>query len=102
MADERVYLVAWLRSKPGKEAELEALLRGMCSPSRAEEGCVFYNLLRAAEGEKAFHFIECWKNQAALDEHRQTPHYKQFREKVQHLIAEPPGVRALQGMDTAF
>ena len=79
MADERVFLIAWLKPKPGKEDEMAELLGGMCAPSRAEEGCIFYNLYRATDEAGAFHFIECWKSQAALDAHREEPHYKVFR-----------------------
>jgi len=102
MADARVFLVAWLKPKAGKEADLAELLRGMCAPSRAEAGCVFYNLFEAAGDGGPFHFIECWRDQPALDAHRGTPHYKAFREKVGDLLAEPPGVQLLRAVDAAF
>lgn len=102
MADERVFLIAWLKPKPGKEDELAQLLGGMCAPSRAEEGCVFYNLFRSADAEGAFHFIECWRTQAALDAHREEAHYKEFRARLPELIAEPVGVKFLNAVDSTM
>ena len=100
MADERVFLIAWLKPKPGREDELAQLLEGMCAPSRAEEGCVFYNLFQSADEEGVFHFIECWKTQAALDAHREEEHYKEFRARLPDLIAEPVGVKFLNAIDS--
>ena len=59
MADERVFLIAWLKPKPGREDEMAELLRGMCAPSRAEAGCIFYNLYRATDeaGGVPFHRV---------------------------------------------
>ena len=100
MADERVFLIAWLKPKPGNEDEMAELLGGMCAPSRGEEGCIFYNLFKATDEAGAFHFIECWKSQAALDAHREEPHYKNFRAKLPDLLAEPVGVKFLEALDS--
>ena len=102
MADERVFLIAWLKPKPGREDEMAELLGGMCAPSRAEAGCIFYNLYRSTDEAGAFHFIECWKSQAALDAHREEPHYKNFREKLPDLLAEPVGVKFLEAVDSTM
>ena len=80
----------------------EALLRGMCAPSRAEEGCTFYNLFTPIDGSGSFHFIECWRDQAALDAHREMPHYKDFREKLGDLMDGPPKAHLLRTVDFAF
>ena len=74
----------------------------MCAPSRAEEGCIFYNLFKATDEAGAFHFIEYWKSQAALDAHREEPHYKNFRAKLPDLLAEPVGVKILEALDSTM
>ncbi len=76
MPDDNTIIFVTLTPKSGKEADLEALLRGMCEPSRAEGGCIAYNLYKKADGGGAFHFFEVWKTQADLDAHRLEPHYK--------------------------
>lgn len=102
MTDERVFLIAWLKPKPEKESELAELLQGMCAPSRAEAGCVFYSLFKSTDEGGAFHFIECWKTQAALDAHREEPHYKAFRAKLPDLLAEPVGAKFLNAVDSTI
>ena len=89
MSDGNVIILANLTAKAGREAELEALLRGMCAPSRAEEGCITYNLYKRAEGGSSFRLFECWRSAAALDAHRQTPHSKNFRARVADLADGP-------------
>ena len=61
MPDDNVIIFVTLTPKSGKEADLEELLRGMCGPSRAEGGCITYNLYQKADGGGAFHFFEIWK-----------------------------------------
>jgi quinol monooxygenase YgiN len=89
MSSENVIILVTLTPRPGKEADLEALLRGMCAPSRAEGGCITYNLYKRAGGGSSFHLFECWSSPAALDAHRQTPHSKNFRARVADLSDGP-------------
>ncbi len=99
MPGDNTIIFVTLTPKSGKEADLEALLRGMCEPSRAEGGCVTYNLYKKADGGGAFHFFEIWKTQADLDAHRLEPHYKNFREKLGDLVDGPPSPNFLERVD---
>ena len=98
MADDNTIIFVTLTPKSGKEADLETLLRGMCEPSRAEAGCITYNLYKKVDGG-AFHFFEIWKTQADLDAHREEPHYKNFREKLGDLVEGPPSPNFLERID---
>ena len=89
MSNENVIILVNLTPRAGREADLEGLLRGMCAPSRAEKGCITYNLYRRAEGGSSFHLFECWSSPAALDAHRQTAHSKNFRARVADLADGP-------------
>ena len=71
----------------------------MCAPSRAEAGCVFYNLFTPIDGSGSFHFIECWTDQAALDAHREMPNYKDFRARLGDLMEGPPSAYRLEAVD---
>jgi quinol monooxygenase YgiN len=99
MSEENVIIFVTLTPKPGKEADLEALLRGMCAPSRAEVGCITYNLYRRAKGGPLVHLLECWRNASALDLHREMPHYKDFRARIGDLVEGPPAPVFLQRID---
>jgi quinol monooxygenase YgiN len=99
MADENVIIYATLTPKPGKEAELEKLLRGMCQPSRAEAGCVMYDLYRSSN-HGTFHFFEIWKTQRDIEAHREEPHFKSFRASLGELTEGPPQPNFLERVDS--
>jgi len=52
----------------------EANIRG----SRQEPGCLRFDLLAAPDDDCTFHALEIFADQAALDAHRATPHYRAF------------------------
>ena len=51
------------------------LAKELVEKSRAEEGNVFYSINQSVENNCIFAFIECWKDQAAIDFHNATPHF---------------------------
>lgn len=67
-------VVRW-RVREGCEARVEALLREMQAASRAEPGCLLYQVHRTAD---PCHFLlyERYRDQAAVDAHHQTEHYR--------------------------
>ena len=100
MSNENVIILVTLTPRAGREAELEALLRGMCAPSRAEKGCITYNLYKRAEGGSSLHLFECWRSAAALDAHREMPHFKNFRARLADLAEGPPSPISLKRIDS--
>ena len=70
--DTRIYMFAKFHAKSGKEEQLRLRLLEMVVHTRKEEGCVFYNLHLDREQSDVFYFMECWKDQAALDFHMNT------------------------------
>ncbi|MCU7646581.1 putative quinol monooxygenase [Pseudomonas piscis] len=73
---QEIGVVAVLLARDGKEQEVERILRACVQPSRAEEGCLAYVLHRSVDQAGRFVFIERWVNHAAIEQHRQMPHYK--------------------------
>ena len=76
--NDNIVLNVRLTAAPGQEQILEQQLVALLAPTRAEPGCVSYELHRDVEAPGKFMFQECFRGQAALDEHLQTPHFKQF------------------------
>jgi len=66
-------------AKPGCEAELKAILSAMVKPSKAEEGLIFYEIVQYKENPRKFMAIETWRDEAALDGHKSTPHYQIYK-----------------------
>jgi quinol monooxygenase YgiN len=82
-------LLARLKSKPGKEAALQEALMAMVEPSRAEAGCINYDLHIDQSDESILWVYENWVDAEALVAHTKEPHYRALGEKKDALLAEP-------------
>jgi quinol monooxygenase YgiN len=71
-------VVAEIVSKPGCEQRLREALLSLIEPTRAEEGCLQYDLHESAEKPGHFLFFENWVSRAALDRHLATPHLERL------------------------
>ena len=90
MSNTIVTVVAAFEARPGKEAELRAVLTGLVAPTRLEAGCLNYDLHHAAGDPGKFVFLENWTSQALLDAHLQSAHIKALLPRVDELCAAPP------------
>ncbi|MGC2526430.1 MAG: putative quinol monooxygenase [Candidatus Acidiferrum sp.] len=93
MAEVRV--IARSVARRGSENQLRELLQGMLAPTRAETGCILYDLYESNENGR-FYFYEIWESQAALDQHAASPHFKHLQQSVGELIQEPFEVNILE------
>ncbi|MDX1645451.1 MAG: putative quinol monooxygenase [Thermoanaerobaculia bacterium] len=91
--EETLRVIARLRAQNGKEAALEALLEGLVEATRAEEGCIHYELLRNLEDPAEFTFVEEWRDEAALAAHFEAEHVEQALAAMPDLLAEELDLR---------
>ena len=89
---EVVKIVAVLVAKDGHEADLEALLKGMASSSRAEPGNLRYDLWRDTDQPNRFVLDELYKNAEAVAAHRASPHFQAYVAKIGDLADRMPMV----------
>jgi quinol monooxygenase YgiN len=82
-------VVATFFARPEKREELRDMLMGLVSPTRAEAGCVDYDLYVDEQDPNVFMFFENWRTAQDLDEHLLTPHLAHLRDSVDALIARP-------------
>jgi len=68
--------------------ELKALLETMVDASRAEEGCLLYNIYQTDSDPKTFVVIETWKSDTALDGHKNSAHYKHYKANFEQFTAD--------------
>jgi quinol monooxygenase YgiN len=80
-------LIARMRAKPGQQARLQQELRRLVTPTRAEPGCITYDLHESQTDPAQFMFYEVWKSPADLDAHFETPHMKAMK-KIEREIIE--------------
>ena len=94
-------VIARFFPKQGSEACVESTLREMVVHTRNEPGCRRYDLYQSspASAEKTFALIEQYADQAAIQAHRETPHYKAYRANIMDLLARPIDVTILDPLD---
>lgn len=54
------------------------LAKELVEKSRAEAGCVSYELEQNIEDERVHVFVESWADQEAIDTHNQSEHFKRL------------------------
>jgi quinol monooxygenase YgiN len=86
---EILTVIAYVTQKTGQEARVKQVLEGLIAPTRAEAGCINYDLFQSDSDPAQFVFYENWKSDADLDRHAQTPHIKQAARLLTELLAEP-------------
>lgn len=86
--------------KAGHTDDVRTLLETMVADTRAEPGNECYDLYSAdADGTHLFHLFERYADDAALQAHRESAHYKAYRAAIPDLLAEPIGVAILADVD---
>lgn len=81
-----VTFTARFSPKPGAEAAVEAVLRDMVAPTRAEPGCRIYDLYAVEDG---FLLMETYVDAAAVEAHRAADYFLAYRAAIAELLAEP-------------
>lgn len=89
----KIRVVARLISKPDTVAETQAALEGFVEPTRAEAGCIVYELMQNNADPTDFTFYEEWESDETLDAHLLSPHIAAFGERSADLLAGEPDIR---------
>ena len=75
-------VVATIKVKPGMEKEFEAVAKELVAKVNANEpGCKLY-AIHHAEAPQTYVFMERYDDQAAVDAHRGTEHFKALGRKM--------------------
>lgn len=82
-----VLAVTWM-AKTGREAEVATLFSKLTEESRKEPGCLMYQVHRHRTEPRRFFVYEQYKDDAALETHRNAQHFLQFAKKDLPKIAE--------------
>jgi quinol monooxygenase YgiN len=80
---------------PEKADQVQALFAELAVKSREEPGCIAYEVARGAGGDSGtFMLFEKWRDQAALDEHYATEHFRKLGVNgVRHLATSRHAVK---------
>ncbi len=93
MSPTSLRVVARITARKDTVAEVRAILIGLVAPTRAEAGCVVYELLQNRADPTDFTFVEEWASDAAFERHHTTEHIRAAFPKLEALVANPPDIR---------
>ena len=99
----KIVVFASFYPKNKKNNEVKDIILAMVDPTRSEEGNETYNFyeVKNDDGKNiSFHLFEVYKNSAALDFHRNTSHYKNYRSKIVDLLDRPIEVKVLSSINS--
>ena len=82
-----VLAVTW-KATPGREAEVAEIFRKLTAESRKEAGCLMYQVQRQQKDASRFFVYEQYRNQQALEAHRNAPHFLEYARKQLPAVAE--------------
>lgn len=89
MNEKALTVVVIFEAFPGKEEELESLLKTAVSPSRLDKGCLNYDLHLSLEDPTKFLFYENWESKQDHQAHMASTHIQDILKKVRPLCKEP-------------
>lgn len=72
----------------GREDEAKALFGKLQEESRKEPGCILYVVHVHREDPRRFLVYEQYKDDAALDAHRESPHFKKYAAEGVYTMIE--------------
>lgn len=88
-------VIATLRVQPGKEAEFESVFGELAAAVNANEaGNSYYRLFRTGE-TGIYKVLECYDDQAALDAHRASDHFRSIGARLGPCLAGAPEIETL-------
>ena len=82
-------ILAYLTAKPGKEAEFQEKMTAQAKRCLANEpGCLQFDVVQDPKNATRFVMLEVYKDDAAIQAHQDSQHFKDFRPVVSELVAD--------------
>jgi autoinducer 2-degrading protein len=82
-----VLAVTWI-AKTGRESETAAIFEKLQTESRKEPGCAMYQVHKHKTDPRRYFIYEQYKDDAALEAHRTSPHFLQMAKKDLPKVAD--------------
>jgi quinol monooxygenase YgiN len=89
MADKKVTVLARFKAKEGLEEKAKQAIIACVAPTRAEAGCINYDLHQSSDDKRQLMLYENWTSKKALDEHLAMPYLKALVASADELFSEP-------------
>lgn len=82
-----VLAVTWM-AKNGRDADVASLFSALTRESRQETGCLMFQVHRHKTEPRRFFIYEQYKDDAALESHRASPHFMKYAKKELPRVAD--------------
>jgi quinol monooxygenase YgiN len=82
-----VLAVTWM-ANPGREEQVAQIFTKLQAASRQEPGCLMYVVHRHKTDPRCFFIYEQYRDDAAREAHRQSPHFQEYVVKALKNIGE--------------
>ncbi|HEX6731862.1 MAG TPA: putative quinol monooxygenase [Pyrinomonadaceae bacterium] len=89
MTNDTVTVLARVQAKKGMEDQVRRQCLAMVAPSRADEGCIDYEVYQSTDDPTVFVFFENWLSREDVDKHLETPHSLTFDRKTEEMLTAP-------------
>jgi quinol monooxygenase YgiN len=87
-----IHVLARHRARPDAVGEVRQILLSLIKPSRAEPGCLKYELLQNADDPTDFTFVETFASEEALKAHAAAPYIAGLAAKLEGFVVRPAEV----------
>ena len=95
VTDPKMVIIAKVSVKPEKTKDFIAVAKEIIEKSNKEPGCLSYQLYQDPYDASKFVFVEEYKNQAAVDSHFATEHFKAFGPKIGDMVSAPADIKVI-------
>ena len=87
-----VVVIGTLVARPGKQAEAQALLSELVTPTHREEGCILYALHRDVDDPHRFAFVERWATRELNEKHLTSEYFQSRLKELPELFSGSPNI----------
>jgi quinol monooxygenase YgiN len=103
MTNNIVTVTAIIKVKPGLEEQAREVLLQALAPTRAEPGCLNYDLHQSVSDPTEFLFHENWASEEALRAHSASEgeHRLALRRQLGGLVDGPPRITSWRRIESA-
>ena len=88
MSKQKLTIVARIVAKPEKRELVKHELLKLIEITRAEKGCINYDLHQDNENENLFLFFENWENRALWQTHMKNKHLTEYMRATDGAVEE--------------
>jgi quinol monooxygenase YgiN len=84
-----VIILVEVQINPEKREEfLAAIKENAISCEADEEGCSRFDILQDKANEDTYYYYEVYRDEAAVQAHRETPHFQKYRDQARDLTVK--------------